>query len=83
MHTFNISIVFGEAEFVYTIVCASEELINEQEVNFVATAYFKIAMDHYKSTDQVIKEITEGIKKECGCNAVIVKADAAVLIPRK
>lgn len=83
MHTFNISIVFGEAEFVYTIVCNSDEPINEQQINFIATAYFKAAMVHYRSTDQVIKEMTEGIKKECGCNAVIVKADAAVMIPRK
>ena len=83
MHTFNISIVFGKAEFVYTIVCNSDETINEQQVNFVATASFKAAMNHYRSTDQVVKEMTEEIKKECGCNAVIVKADSAVLIPRK
>ena len=83
MHTFSLGIVFGEAEFVYTIVCASDFPINAQKVDFVATKYFKLAMNHYKSTDQVISEMTKGINEECGCEAVIVKADAAVLIPRK
>lgn len=82
MDTFNLGLVFGEAEYVFIIVCASEKPIDRLAANMVATKYFKQAIQKTQFPSDIIHDVVDGIKKECGCNVVSVTADACCLIPR-
>lgn len=80
MNTFNLGLVFGKADFVFIIVCASEKPINRVAVNMTATKYFKQSILKTQVPAAIIHDIVDGIKKECGCNVVSVTADAACMI---
>lgn len=83
MHTFNLGLVFGQAEEVIILVCASEEPIDRLTVNRVATKSFRQGLTLYRTLEQVITHTVQGITEECGCNVVTVTADCACMIPRK
>lgn len=82
MNTFNLSLVFGQAEAVVTFVCASEEPLDRQKINFVATRLFQQGTKLFQNIDQIVDYMTSGIKAECSCSVVTVVADAACMIPR-
>ena len=82
MYTFNLGIVFGNAEIVSIIVCNSEEQIDKEMVNQVATKYFHIGMKTKKNVQEVLGLIIEGVKVECGINAILVNADVSCAIPK-
>lgn len=81
MHTFNLGLVLGQAEEVIIIVCASEDPIDRENVNRVATRYFQEGLSLYSTLEQVIWHTAQGITEECGCNVVTVTADCACMIP--
>lgn len=83
MYTFNLGLVFGASEAVIIIVCSSEQPINEEKVNRVATSHFKQSCLDSSQLSQVIAKVVNGIKAECGCDAVTVTADCTCYIPRK
>lgn len=81
MNTFNLAIIFGDADAVFTIVCASENPIDKAQINRVATKHFHhFALLGGGNFDQIISRIANGIKRECNCDAVIVRADCACMI---
>lgn len=82
MNTFNLSLVFGEAEHVVIYVCASDGPLNPLELNAAATESFKIAWDSSHSIKEVIDKVANGIREMCQCQVVTVTADAACMIPR-
>ena len=82
MYTFNLGFVFGSAEIVSIIVCNSDEPIDREMVNRVATKYFKIGIDAKKNVRDVLVIVIEGVKRECGVNAVLVNADVSCVIPK-
>ena len=82
MNTFNLSLVFGEAEHVVTFVCASPLPLNPLDLNAAATESFKIAWDNCHSIKEVIEQTANGIREMCQCQVVTVIADAACMIPR-
>ena len=83
MHTFNLGLVFGNGEIVCIIVCGSENPIDRNEVNRVATKYFNIGMATKSDLTSVINSMIDGIREECGVNAVLVNADVSCVIPKK
>lgn len=82
MNTFNLSLVFGQAEAVVTFVCASEEPLDRQKINFVATKRFQQGTKLFQNIDQIVEHIASGIKGECGCKVVTVIADVTCIIHR-
>lgn len=82
MYTFNLGLVFGHAEAVTMIVCASEEPIDQAAVNIAASRAFQEAIPLYKNMDKVIGHVMQRIEEECGCQTVKVTADAACFISR-
>lgn len=83
MYTFNMALVFGDAEAVYTIVCGSESPIDEQLAMTVTEMYLQNTLDNCSSIDKAVSKIAKGVQEECGYGTVIVKADAKRKIPRK
>ena len=81
MNTFNIGFVFGQANGVCIIVCNSSKEINQEEVKIIAASHFRIASQTKSTTIEVMRAVIDGIKKDCGINAVLVNADVACIIP--
>ena len=83
MNTFNLGLVFGNGEIVCIIVCGSENPIDRTEVNRVATKYFNVGTTTKTNLNDVINSVVDGIRRECGIDAVVVNADVSCMIPRK
>lgn len=82
MYTFNLGLVFGRAEAVIMIVCASEEPIDQSAVNIAATRAFQETLPFSKNMDKCIGHMMQQIEETCGCQVVKVTADAACFIAR-
>lgn len=83
MYTFNLGLVFGQAESVVIIVCSSDSPIDKEKVNRVATKHFQIGLSRFRQAKDLIDHMVDGIRAECGINAVMVTADCACHIPKK
>ena len=83
MYTFNLGFVVGNGEIVSIIVCNSDRPIDEKAVGEVATRYFKKAADEKKNAREAFGMIIDGVKMECGVNAVLVNADVCCVVPKK
>lgn len=77
MYTFNFGIIFGKTA-VHTIVCASEDPIDEFAVTSLISERLPVALASKRSASNVVSEVAKAIKEEFGYQAVTVKADAAV-----
>ena len=82
MYTFNLGFVFGNGEVVSIIVCNSDVPINKEMVSQIAMRYFQTGMSMKRNAREVFAMTIEGIKRECGINAVLVNADVSCMIPR-
>lgn len=82
MNTYNVAFVFGSIDVVYTIVCASEEEIDRNDVNKAIQEVFIEANNQPTQAETVIRNAVTRIREECGYNAVFVKSDANFAIPR-
>lgn len=83
MYTFNLGLVVGNGAVVCIIVCNSKNPIDENSIKQVATAYLTEGMKTKSNYKEVVGMIIDGIKSECGVNAVLVNADVACVIPMK
>ena len=83
MYTFNLGLVVGNGSVVCIIVCNSESPIDQNAVQSVASAYLSEGMKTKQNYKEVVGMIIDGIKMECGVNAVLVNADVACVIPMK
>ena len=81
MNTFNIGFVFGQGQGVCIIVCNSPKEIDKETVQIIASSHFRIASQTKKAPMEVMLAVVEGIRKDCGINAVLVNADVACMIP--
>lgn len=76
MYTYNLCLVFGAFDSVVTIVCASEDPIDKENVNQVAAEHFNNAFLGTSNASQIVSRVVNGIKAECDCQAVTVTADS-------
>lgn len=79
-NTFNLSIIFGSAKAVITIVCYSEEGLDVFQIQQVANTHLTQALINKLPPAQIASTIVQGVKAECGCEAVYVPADAAIVV---
>lgn len=77
MNTFNFGIIFGKSA-VHTIVCASEEPIDEVAVTCLISERLPAALATRRNASSVVAEVAKAIKEEFDYQAVTVKADAAI-----
>lgn len=77
MYTFNFGIIFGKSA-IHTIVCASEEPIDESGVTSLVAERLPSALAAKRTASSVVAEVAKAIKEEFGYQAVTVKADAAI-----
>lgn len=81
MNTFNLGIVFPPPKAaVVTIVCASEDMIDPQEVIMIAQANLPVGLATCSSGKGAINYVAKKIKEECGCEAVTVFSDSVFLL---
>ena len=76
MYTFNVALIFGQHDQVYTLVCASEDPINDREVIAVAHEAIQKRLPQGGKLDEAIDYVANCVKQEYGCETVVVKADA-------
>lgn len=82
MNSFNLAFIFEQGPIVI-IKCFSENELDREKINFVATKYFKGAVCASLRLDHTIDFVIRGVQKECGCNCEKIVADAYVSFPRK
>jgi hypothetical protein len=82
MYTFNLGFVFGNGEIVSIIVCNSENPIDKELVGMVATRYFQLGVSAKRNVREVYGMVIDGVKRECGVNAILVNADVSCVIPK-
>lgn len=79
-NTFNLSVIFGSANAVFTVVCYSDDGLDIFHIQQVANAHLTQALTNHLMPKQIASAIVQGVKSECGCEAVYVPADVAVVV---
>lgn len=83
METFNICFAFGNADVIYTVVCASETTI-DRELVFETIRETFIEHDNTSiSPERLIRYVVDNIRSDCDCNAVFIRSDLNFSIPYK
>lgn len=80
--TFNLGLMFhqGANNAICTIVCYSHSPIDRQQVQLVLSEHLNEGLACTQNMKDLIHYILNGIKQECGVEAVLVNADAACII---
>lgn len=85
MNTFNLTLVFDSPEYqkAITLVCASEDHLDTDSIQIVATKAFQQASDAKETLGSTISNMIQAITNECGCSCVKVVSDCIAIFHLK
>ena len=82
-YTFVLGYNIEDCKNICVIVCNSSSPIDEKKVCAVATSYFNFGISTKKNAKEVLDCIVDGIKRDCGIDALLIASNVACKIGSK